>query len=111
VFDILESISLQTIKNENFLLIADKERKLVFATQSNLTHLCESHKLYLDGTFNYCTKFFLQLFTIRIIKNGHYIPLPFCLLPDVSPVKIGISIYNNSHRAKYWYRSLVDYYK
>jgi hypothetical protein len=53
----------------------------VFATQSNLTHLCESHKIYLDGTFNYCT-IFLQLFTIHNIKNGHYIPLAFCLLPD-----------------------------
>jgi hypothetical protein len=26
--------------------------------------------------------FFLQLFTIHNIKNGHYIPLAFCLLPD-----------------------------
>jgi hypothetical protein len=39
-------------------------------------------QITMDGTFNYCTKFFLQLFTIHNIKNGHYIPLAFCLLPD-----------------------------
>lgn len=36
----------------------------------------------MDGTFSYCTKYFLQLFTIHGLFNGHYIPLVFCLLPD-----------------------------
>jgi hypothetical protein len=34
------------------------------------------------GTFNYCTQFFCQFFTIHGVKDGHYIPLLFCLLPD-----------------------------
>lgn len=41
-------------------------------------------KIFVDGTFEYCTKFFYQLFTIHGFKNGHYIPLLFCLLPNKS---------------------------
>jgi len=36
----------------------------------------------MDGTFKYSARFFTQLFTIRGLKNGHYIPLIFCLLPS-----------------------------
>jgi hypothetical protein len=35
-----------------------------------------------DGTFDYCSKFFLQLFTIHCVKNGYYIPFVFSLLPN-----------------------------
>lgn len=44
--------------------------------------LSESNSYYMDGTFKYAPKFFLQLFTIHCERNGHYIPLVFCLLPD-----------------------------
>ncbi|KAF0718717.1 MULE domain-containing protein [Aphis craccivora] len=37
----------------------------------------------MDGTFKYCPQFFLQMFTIHGLKNGH-IPLIFYLLPDKS---------------------------
>ncbi|XP_022162269.1 uncharacterized protein LOC111028042 [Myzus persicae] len=36
----------------------------------------------MDGTFTYCAKYFLQLFTIHIFKNGHYVLLVYFLLPD-----------------------------
>jgi hypothetical protein len=36
----------------------------------------------MDGTFKYCPKYFLQLFTLHGYYNGHYIPLAFCLLKD-----------------------------
>lgn len=45
-------------------------------------YLCSQKKNYVDGTFEYCTKFFSQLFTIHTIENGHYIPLVFILLPN-----------------------------
>jgi len=38
--------------------------------------------IYIDGTFQYCARFFTQMFTIHGFKNGHYIPLIFCLLSD-----------------------------
>jgi hypothetical protein len=38
--------------------------------------------IHVDGTFDYCTKYFTQLFTIHGYFNGHYIPLVFCLLKD-----------------------------
>lgn len=38
----------------------------------------------MDGTFQSCTKFFKQLFTIHGFKNGHYISLAFCLLSKKS---------------------------
>ena len=36
----------------------------------------------MDGTFTYCTKYFHQLLSIHGIKNGCYVPLIFCLLPN-----------------------------
>jgi len=36
----------------------------------------------MNGTFKYAARFFMQIFTIHGIKNGHYILLIFCLLPD-----------------------------
>jgi len=51
----------------------------------------------MDGTFKYCPRFFLQMFTIHELKNGHYNPLIFCLLPDKS-----IETYS------YTFRSIVN---
>jgi len=38
--------------------------------------------IYVDGTFQYCAKHFLQMFTIHGLINDYYIPLTFFLLPD-----------------------------
>lgn len=81
IFDVLDNILPKTSKGEHFLLINDKYKELVtFATEDNLKHLCMSEKIYMDGTFQFCTKFFVQFFTIHILQNGHYIPLAFSLL-------------------------------
>lgn len=83
VFDILPTLNLTTIKNEPFLLATDNINNIVvFSCYTNLKFLCSSDKVYLDGTFRYCTKHFLQLFTLHIVENGHYIPVAFCLLPN-----------------------------
>lgn len=55
---------------------------IIFSCKENLSFLCGSETIYADGTFNYCTKFFTQLFTVHGFQNGHYIPLVFCLLKD-----------------------------
>lgn len=73
----------QTSRKEEFLLVnSEYSNILVFSCFTNLKHLCLSPKIYVDGTFDYCTKFFSQLFTIHGCLNGHYVPLVFCVLPD-----------------------------
>jgi len=81
----LDIMNLKTSSSEEFLLVNDKTMNLViFSCNSNLSYLCKSQILYMDGTFSYCTKFFKQFFTIHGFINGHYIPLVFCLLKDKS---------------------------
>ena len=44
--------------------------------------MCDSPTLYVDDTFKYCTKFFHQLFSIHAYRNGVFVPVVFCLLPN-----------------------------
>jgi hypothetical protein len=55
--------------------------------------LSNIENVYVDGTFKYSARFFEQnlfkknlylMFTIHGYKNGHYLPLVFCLLIDNS---------------------------
>lgn len=79
----IESTPILTNKNECFLLKNDKENNIViFSCFSNLKFLSSTSSWYVDGTFEYCPRFFTQLFTILGLKNGYYIPLVFCLLPN-----------------------------
>lgn len=74
-----------THRGEDFLLENDSNSNIVIlTTKTNLQCLCLAEKLYMDGTFNYCTKFFTQLFTVHGYLKGHYIPLAFCLLKTKS---------------------------
>jgi len=76
----LNNINTNTKQGEPFLLINDEEKHIIIVTcESNMRFLCEIDDLYMDGTFKYAASFFMQMFTIHGIKNGHYIPLVFCL--------------------------------
>jgi hypothetical protein len=46
--------------------------------------MCQQDTLYMDGTFEFCTKFFGQLFTIHALCNEVYVPVVFCLLKNKS---------------------------
>lgn len=79
----LESRNVVTNRKEQFLLVNDKINNIViFSCKTNLEFLCSLDTIYVDGTFNFCTKFFLQMFTIHGLKGDHYVPLVFCLLPN-----------------------------
>lgn len=79
----VESSPIMTHKNECFLLKNDKENNIViFSCLSNLKFLSSTSSWYVDGTFEYCPRFFTQLFTILGLKNDYYVPLVFCLLPN-----------------------------
>lgn len=83
VHDVLKSFPCKTNRNEPFLLVNDTENNIImFSCQSNLEFLCSLDTIYVDGTFDCCTKFFVQLFTIHGLKDDHYIPLVFFLLPN-----------------------------
>ena len=86
VHDVMDEYKVITSQGENFLYYnqdaEDNDHIIMFTCISNLEELKAANTIYVDGTFKCCTKFFLQMFTIHILKNGWYAPLVFCLLPN-----------------------------
>lgn len=83
VHKFLNSQDILTNLNENFLLSNNSEDNIVvFSCENNVKFMCNQETLYMDGTDDYCTKYFLQLFTINAYSNDIYIPVAFCLLPN-----------------------------
>jgi len=78
----LNNLDTNTYKGDNLLLINDNNilNIICFSTKSNLEFLCSCDKIFVDGTFDFCSKYFYQLFTIHGLKNGYYISLVFSLL-------------------------------
>ncbi|KAF0702949.1 Uncharacterized protein FWK35_00036310, partial [Aphis craccivora] len=76
VHSILNCIGIKTIGNEQFVLFNNSDNEIaMFSSQSGLSFFSKISVYYIDGTFDYCTKFFCQLFTIHGLHNGFYIPL------------------------------------
>jgi len=66
------------MSGESFLILNDSEKHIiVFSYQTNLTFINKVDTIHMDGTFKYCPQYFLQMFTIHGLKNGHYILLIF----------------------------------
>lgn len=83
VHECLNSVAVRTVSGEDFLLENDCTNNIIiFSCKTNLMFLCTCDRIYVDGTFKCCTQYFYQFFTIHAIKNGHYVPLVFCLLPN-----------------------------
>lgn len=83
VQEVLQVCAPHTSKGENFLFVNCLESSIiVFTCETNIRILDKIDVVYMDGTFSYCTKYYLQLFTIHGLINGHYIPLLYCLLPN-----------------------------
>ena len=81
VFDVLQTLEPKTNRGENFVYVVDRQKHIIiFTCYTNLKFLCESATIYMDGTFQFCTTFFSQLFTIHGFRNNHYLPLVFCVL-------------------------------
>lgn len=74
---------IKTNKMELFMVKNDTTNNIImFTCETNLRFLSNVEHIYLDGTFQYAPKFFLQLFTVHGLKNNHYVPLVYFLLPD-----------------------------
>lgn len=83
VQQVLSQIEVETSKGESFLFINNFEANIVvFSCETNVKFLCDQEILFMDGTFNYCAKFFLQMFTIHTCVNNIYVPVAFCLLKN-----------------------------
>lgn len=66
------------------MLFNDEEEEIViFACRSNLKFMCGKDTFYMDGTFDHCPKYFLQMFTTHVFDNGVYFPVVYCLLKDL----------------------------
>lgn len=75
---VLQEHPVLTAENENFLLVNDRENNIIlFSCDKNKSVLITLKTIYVDGTFQYCAKHFLQMFKIHGLINDHYIPLVF----------------------------------
>ncbi|KAH9636342.1 hypothetical protein HF086_003642 [Spodoptera exigua] len=77
-------------KFENFLLCDyndGNERIIVFATEECILQLTQCKTVYIDGTFKFVVKPFIQLFTIHrdlgsTASSNNILPLVYALLPN-----------------------------
>lgn len=85
VHQYIAGAKIKTVRNEHFVLDNDENKNvIIFSCEKNLHFLSHVENVYVDGTFKYSARFFEQMFTIHGYKNGHYIPLVFCLLVNKS---------------------------
>ena len=76
--------TIETLKEyEVMVYVSSSETEIVMlTTKSNLQFLCQNDvQMFGDGTFQYCTKLFYQLYTLHVFQNGQYVPCVFFLLP------------------------------
>jgi hypothetical protein len=69
-------------KNEKFVHAPDDLQFIYIATKININILLQLEDVFVDGTFEYAPKYFLQLYTIHELKNGYYLPLVYFFLSD-----------------------------
>lgn len=70
-----------TLSGERFLLSHSKNKNtVIFCTPSNLSLLCQSKLICLDGTFDCVPHLYSQLLTVHAFENGKLLPLVYCLM-------------------------------
>ena len=82
-----EELISRSVKGSNLIkkvFRGDKEKNkcdiVMLATDSSLELLQCNYQVFGDGTFRYCPKFFHQLYTIHVFKDGYYVPVAYFLL-------------------------------
>lgn len=83
VYVAIENLCVKTNKEEEFCIkLSATDKIIIFSCFTNLHYLCSLETVYMDGTFQFCTQFFHQMFTIHGFDNGHYVPLVFNLITN-----------------------------
>ena len=79
-------MDIKTNKDEPFVLHNDRKTEIIISScTSNPRCLCnEVQEIFIDDTFKCCSKYFLQMYNIHGLRNGHYVPLVFTLLSGKS---------------------------
>jgi len=76
LFDGRENIITNT--GELFCHIEETSSTVIFTCKTNLELLSQSSHIFADCTFSYAPKYFEQLYSIHILKNGFYVPVIYC---------------------------------
>jgi hypothetical protein len=77
----LDSISVKTTKQDQFLLVNDKENNIViFSCFVNLHFLCNADVILMDGTFQYAA--FLSIFYIARFQKRSLCASRVCLTAE-----------------------------
>lgn len=71
----MSSINVETNRGEDFIFDDSLNEIIIFSCDTNIEFLKKLEIVYMDGTFNYCDKHFIQLYTVHGLKNSIYIPL------------------------------------
>ena len=70
VFDVLQKPEPKTNRGGYFVYVVDRQKHIIiFMCYTNLKFLSESATIYMDGTFQFCTKCFSQLFTCLLYTS------------------------------------------
>lgn len=77
----LDGIWTITEAGQNFLLYKS-DNIIIFGTLEFLKRMCDSHHVFVDGTFSACPSLFYQLFTFHFLIGNCNFPALFCLLSD-----------------------------
>lgn len=73
----------KTRRGEDFLIYNNEHNGIIiFECHSNLRFMCNEEQFFVDGTFDHCPKYFVQLYTIHVYSHNVYVPLVYCLLKD-----------------------------
>jgi hypothetical protein len=65
VHGIIHLMDIKSNHFEQFVLSNKNTHVIIFSFIKIFKFFCSNEKVLLDSTFNYCTKYFLQLFTIK----------------------------------------------
>ena len=79
----LKEYEVKSSNGEDMVYVSISETEIVMlTTRSYLQFLCQNEvQIFGDGIFQYCAKFFYQLYTFHAFQNGQYVPCVFFLLP------------------------------
>ena len=79
----VESVGHVTRRRDKCVLQNDLQKHVVIlGCESNQNQLAAADVILMDGTFDYCPKFFAQVSTIHCTANTHYVLLLFYLLAN-----------------------------
>ncbi|KAK3761435.1 hypothetical protein RRG08_061105 [Elysia crispata] len=78
-----EVLSVLRDYDSDFIMEIDESLQIcLITTVENLNFLSSSTHILADGTFQFCPRYFYQLYTFHGTRNGHFIPCVFALLPN-----------------------------